>query len=133
MKTYIGLKQIMAEPQSYAAAHPLVEIAEDRDEPGYKVVYPDGYESWSPQAVFEEAYREIDGAPFSIALEGIKRGEKWTRSGWNGPGQWIAAQIPDEHSKMGAPYIYISPVGGALVPWLASQGDMLGEDWVKVG
>jgi len=49
MKTYIGTKFIKAEPQP--------KDGED----GYKVVYPDGYESWSPKAVFEEAYYELPG------------------------------------------------------------------------
>ena len=31
--------------------------SEDAD--GYMVVYPDGYKSWSPKRVFEEAYREV--------------------------------------------------------------------------
>lgn len=35
---------------------PLLE--EDRA-PGYMVKYPDGYVSWSPKAVFEDAYREL--------------------------------------------------------------------------
>ncbi len=47
MKSYVGAKIIQAEPQ------------EKDGQPGYKVVYPDNYVSWSPKAVFEEAYREI--------------------------------------------------------------------------
>jgi hypothetical protein len=42
---------------------------------------------------------------------------------------WIAIQIPDANSKMGLPYIYMSTVTGQLVPWLASQTDMLAKDW----
>lgn len=30
------------------------------------------------------------------------------------------------------PYIYIVPVGGARVPWVASQPDLLEKDWVVV-
>ena len=52
------------------------------------------------------------------------------RKGWNGKGQWIALQVPDEHSKMGLPYIYICTVDGKLVPWCASQTDILAEDWL---
>lgn len=66
---------------------------------------------------------------FSDALTAVKSGSKITRTGWNGTGQWVALQVPDEHSKMGRPYLYISPVGGGLVPWLASQTDLLAEDW----
>ena len=37
--------------------------------PGYKVKYKDGYESWSPKEVFEEAYRELDCLDFINATE----------------------------------------------------------------
>lgn len=47
MKHYIGIKHIQAEPQ------------EKDGKPGYKVVYPDGYVSWSPKEVFDEAYCEV--------------------------------------------------------------------------
>lgn len=66
---------------------------------------------------------------FSKALEHIKVGLKLTRIGWNGPEQYIELQVPDEHSKMTLPYIYIRTVQGDLVPWLASQTDILAIDW----
>ena len=58
--------------------------------------------------------------------------KKFSRTGWNGKGMWISLQTPDEHSKMGLPYIYMKTVGGELVPWLASQTDMLADDWGMV-
>lgn len=69
---------------------------------------------------------------FSEALEQLKAGRRLTRTGWNGPGQYIALQRPDLGSKMTLPYIYIRTVSGALVPWLASQTDLLAEDWEVV-
>jgi hypothetical protein len=66
---------------------------------------------------------------FGQAIEAMKAGAKVTREGWNGKGMWLALQVPDQHSKMQQPYIYMCPVGGKLVPWLASQSDMLAEDW----
>lgn len=66
---------------------------------------------------------------FGQAIEQMKTGAKVTREGWNGKGMWLALQVPDQHSKMQQPYIYMCPVGGKLVPWLASQSDMLAEDW----
>lgn len=47
MKNYMGIKMIEAEPKEMSG----------RD--GYRVRYPDGYESWSPADVFEKAYMEI--------------------------------------------------------------------------
>ncbi len=69
---------------------------------------------------------------FSDALASLKIGKRLTRSGWNGPGQFIEMQRPDEHSKMSLPYVYIRTVQGDLVPWLASQGDLMAEDWKVV-
>lgn len=61
-----------------------------------------------------------------------KATSRFARKGWNGPGQYIQLQIPDEYSKMGLPYFYICTVQGKLVPWLASQTDMLADDWMVV-
>ena len=66
---------------------------------------------------------------FGQAIEAMKMGSKVARDGWNGKGMWIALQVPDQHSKMQRPYIYMCPVGGELVPWVASQSDMLANDW----
>jgi hypothetical protein len=69
---------------------------------------------------------------FGQALSALLEGRKVDRIHWNGPGQWLALQVPDEHSKMTLPYIYISTVTGDLVPWLASQTDALATDWREV-
>ncbi len=86
---------------------------------------------------------------FGAALQELKRGNKVARSGWNGKGLWIELQTPDVHSKMTLPYIYLNYPGGnvpsdapgcavtaaspypegARVPWLASQTDILADDW----
>lgn len=70
MKTYIGTKIVQAEPALRitgpwckkvivpVASEPVIQPG-DKVEEGYKVVYKDGYESWSPKSVFEEAYREF--------------------------------------------------------------------------
>lgn len=81
---------------------------------------------------------------FSDALYHLKNGKKLTRLGWNGKGLFITLQVPDENSKMTRPYIYITtPVGSTnqfgqandkeqRVPWLASQTDLMAEDWEVV-
>jgi hypothetical protein len=74
---------------------------------------------------------------FSSALSLLKstpgpNGAKVAREGWNGKGMHIQLQRPDEHSKMTLPYIYMKTVDGHLVPWLASQTDLLAEDWMVV-
>ena len=78
---------------------------------------------------------------FGKALEALKEGKKVARRGWNGKGIYIELQRPDAHSKMTLPYIYIVTNGlvtdnpeapKGVVPWLASQTDMLAEDWEVV-
>jgi hypothetical protein len=120
---------------------------------GYKVVYEDCYESWSPKDVFEKAYRKVDGLTFGDAIEALKKGKKVTRRGWNGKGMFLwlkpATTIKSEWCKdellksivddnggeilaLGTVCMYTHDSSGyhaILTGWLASQTDMLSEDW----
>ena len=75
---------------------------------------------------------------FSEALLRLKEGAKIARTGWNGKGLWLEIQRPDAHSKMTLPYVFMSypddakTTPGARVPWLASQTDLLADDWMEV-
>lgn len=127
MHTFIGTKQIQAEPQ-------------ERDgKPGYRVRYADGYESWSPAAEFEKAYQSVTlGMSFGAALFALKAGERVARIGWNGKGMWLALIHPGNaiFKQFGAalpmlPCIGMKTATGEMCPgWLASQTDMLAEDWM---
>lgn len=75
----------------------------------------------------------MEHTTFGWALEQLRSGNQVTRAGWNGKGQFVELQVPDEHSKMTLPYLYIVTVTGHRVPWLASQTDMLADDWFVVG
>lgn len=66
------------------------------------------------------------------AIDNLRNGNRVNRKGWNGPGQWLELQTPDESSKMTLPYISTRTVQGDLVPWLASQTDILADDWQRV-
>lgn len=63
MRTYIGTKKIQAEPLNLGDYNTLrgwtIPADENPMREGYKVVYPDGYVSWSPKEIFEEAYHEL--------------------------------------------------------------------------
>lgn len=72
----------------------------------------------------------IYGRSFGDAILALKAGQRVARDGWNGKNMWLGLQVPDANSKMGLPYIYMSTVSGQLVPWLASQTDVLANDWV---
>ena len=75
---------------------------------------------------------------FGTALQAAKSGGKIARSGWNGKGLWVELQTPGAHSKMTLPYLFLNypadseHTPGARVPWLASQTDILAEDWHQV-
>jgi hypothetical protein len=75
---------------------------------------------------------------FSVALDAVKQGSSIQRAGWNGSGLLVKAQFPDEHSKMTLPYLYIEypadakNTPGARCPWLASQTDIMSDDWIVV-
>lgn len=81
---------------------------------------------------------------FGKALEFLKKGQRIAREGWHGKDMYLELQKPDKNSKMTLPYIYIGipcqncaeadeePSGFNLVPWLASQTDILANDWFVV-
>lgn len=75
-------------------------------------------------------YNDIGG--FGAAIDHLEQGLYVSRRGWNGKGMWLGLQKPDTHSKMTLPYIYMCTADGDLVPWLASQTDMLAKDWQNV-
>ncbi len=143
MEKYIGTKIIEAEPMTSEEFNEAIRqlFYSGNDKRGYKVKYEDGYISWSPKDVFEKAYRATTGMTFGLAIEAMRQGKKVARKGWNGKGIFVELQVPDEYSKMTQPYIYIDTLGlhtnnpkapKGRVPWLASQTDMLSDDWEVV-
>ena len=109
-----------------------------------------GYVSWSPKDVFERAYKPTEGMTFGLALEALKKGCKVARKGWNGKGMWLIL-VPGQKEvalRQGTPYgdalaltsceilphidMWTTNAYGrrAMLPgWLASQTDMLSDDW----
>lgn len=77
---------------------------------------------------------------FGWALSLLKDGRRMARSGWNGKGMWIYLCVPDGDYTLEVtgktygrlPYIYMKTADDKLVPWLASQTDVLAEDWEEV-
>ena len=151
MKRYIGTKLINAKPMSRAEYNAIrgwvVPADENPNDAGYLVEYVDGgkanhpdfagYISWSPADVFGRAYRQVVGMSFGDAIAALKAGQKVARAGWNGKGMWIGV-----HSEGGTfvreacgseftyrDYIVMKTVDNQLVPWTASQTDVLADDW----
>ncbi|PNQ81624.1 DUF2829 domain-containing protein [Paenibacillus sp. F4] len=86
---------------------------------------------------------------FGQAIEALKNGKKVARAGWNGKGMWLGlvkadnyivfeapfgdGQATDENIPEGLlPWIGMKTADGKFVPWLASQTDILAEDWEVV-
>lgn len=148
MKKYIGTKMIEAKPMNRGDYNKYRgwTIPEDENpaDEGYFVKYSDGYESWSPKKQFEEAYRDCKSMTFGIALELLKKGCKVAREGWNGKEQYIQLAtsisyksaddeiVNCEHDAIGNKAIAFVGTSGVQMGWLASQADMLAEDWVVV-
>jgi hypothetical protein len=133
-----------------------VPADENPADAGYLVEYLDGgkgntdtyagYVSWSPSEVFDRAYRKCDGMTFGQAIEALKVGQKVARAGWNGKGMFLyyvpAAEYPASRNTLGTmvgffpndmvpygAYIAMKTAQNNVVPWLASQTDVLAEDW----
>jgi hypothetical protein len=70
MERYIGTKVVLAEPCAKdSASGKLLRPGDETTGPvlpGYKVVYEDGYESWSPKGTFERAYRLVTQAELDL-------------------------------------------------------------------
>ena len=153
-ETYIGTKLIKAEDMTRAEYNAFrgweLPADENGDDEGYLVEYLDGgkpntsthvgYVSWSPKEQFDNAYRKTTGMPFGLAVEAAKNGKKVARAGWNGKGMFLIYIFPyinDQYTvieKDGivgtlAPYIAMKTADNQLVPWLASQTDILANDW----
>lgn len=89
---------------------------------------------------------------FGKAIEALKNGERVARKGWNGKGMWLAltkgSTIASEHARSGAvlaaanagaksitinDHIDMKTADGSVCcGWLASQSDMLSDDWLIV-
>jgi hypothetical protein len=73
---------------------------------------------------------------FGDALHELKAGRRVAREGWNGNGMHLEAQVPDEHSKMTHPYLFMTipecQEGTRLLPWQPAQVDIFAGDWVVV-
>ena len=161
MKQYLGVKLIHAKPMTRLEYNSFrgwdVPTDENPNDAGYLVEYLDGgqantkeytgYVSWSPKGVFERAYQPTDGLSFGLAVEAMKMGYKVTREGWNGKGMFLyyvgadyymakteaAKSFYGENSMVPyRAYIAMKTVTNEVVPWVASQSDILENDWMIV-
>ena len=160
-KTYEGTKRVHAHPMNRGEYNAYrgweVPADENPDDLGYLVEYLDGgksnhaahagYISWSPKAQFDAAYRPTTGMTFGLAIEVLKAGKRVARAGWNGKGMFIFLVPGSTFTVNREPLLSILGEGkevkyhghidmktadGMIVPWLASQTDILADDWTVV-
>lgn len=148
MDKYIGTKFIEAKPMNLGDYNLYrgwkIPDNENPNREGYLVKYQDGYESWSPSEVFESSYDLSCCLSFGLATELMKKGCKVAREGWNGKNQYIELAtcisytnssgeiINCNHDAIGNKAIAFVGTSGVQIGWLASQADMLANDWVVV-
>jgi hypothetical protein len=96
------------------------------------------------EAYLETMFPTSEEMPFGFALEWAKIGKRITRASWNGPGQWVRLFNPYSDKEFGfmekggapfdsgtpMPFLAIHTTHNQFVPWLASQTDMLEDDWM---
>jgi len=151
MKMYIGSKIVGAKPMDRKEYNDFrgwgMPKDEDGTDEGYLVQYQDGYISWCPKTQFEDANRKTSGLSFGLALEALKKGHKVARKGWNGKDMFLFL-VPGSTFKVNRPpllgiyeegkeidyhaHIDMKTVDNKVVPWLASQTDMLSDDWLII-
>lgn len=85
---------------------------------------------------------------FGQAVRLLKQGRRVTRSGWNGKGMFVyyvpAASYPAQRNTAGTmigmfpddmvpyrDYLAMKTAQGDVVPWVASQSDILADDWER--
>lgn len=82
----------------------------------------------------------LENYDFGQAIAALKSGIRVARRGWNGKDMWIKLCRPEGDYTLESdgktygrlPYIYMKTADDKLVPWLASQTDVLAEDWFVV-
>lgn len=100
-------------------------------------------ENWKV-AEDEEIHLDVHTFTFGEAIRRLKTGQKVARKGWNGKKQYIQLAtgisyktgddeiVNCEHDAIGNKAIAFVGTSGVQMGWLASQADMLAEDWIVV-
>lgn len=154
MKQYIGSKIVNAVPEfrchrpghvfQYVPVGYIVPAGWEAED-GYRIEYEDGYRSWCPKEVFEAAYRETTGMSFGLALEAVKKGKRVARAGWNGKGMYVflangveffteadISEFDDQDVEVSDLLVLRTAQETFQPGWLATQSDMLADDWFIV-
>lgn len=158
MEKYYGTKEIIATPMTRLEYNKYrgweLPADENGADAGYLVEYTNGgnpnvkghkgYVSWSPKNVFEESYQSNGNMSFGHAILALKSGRRVKRAGWNGKkmflfmtkGRKVSNDQQLSFAFFNTPEVVLkdhidmcNAKGEYVSGWLASQGDMLAEDW----
>ena len=103
-----------------------------------------GFTSWASKTDFEKEFRPAENMSFGQAIEAAKQGKQIARRGWNGKGQYVELasciayidpfgyKVNADHAAAGNRAFAFVGTSGVQLGWLASQADMLAEDWYIV-
>jgi hypothetical protein len=97
----------------------------------------EGYVSWTPKQVFDEAYHSLlDSLPFGLAVELAKQGFSVARRDWLVSGLKVRMQQPSTGSDMTHNYLYLQYPAMSIhgnsfnkMPWIPLQADVFSSDW----
>jgi hypothetical protein len=154
MNKYIGLKILQhAEPMTHGeyaldkfgknnAIHTTDFSKQNNDSVGYKVVYKDGYVSWSPKDAFEAAYRPITDLTFGFAIEAARAGHRVVRRSWGNTNSFVyyvpageyktqteaAKQAFGDTASYDA-YLAVLLPNGKVTTFIPGMDSILAEDW----
>lgn len=77
-------------------------------------------------------FKKQEEMDIGAAVKWTRHGATVTREGWNGKSMWVAMMAAgtsdDEESGFGN-FLYMKTAQNTLVPWVASQTDLLAQDW----
>ena len=146
MKRYIGTKIIKARPMTRGDYNDYrgwqIPADEDPLDEGYLMEYENGHVQWLPKEMFETDYKECNAMTFGFAIEAMKKGKKVARKGWNGKGMYlfkspkVGCQMHKQYTGKDIndlqEFIVMKAADETLVPCLASQTDVLAEDWMII-
>lgn len=111
--------------------------------------------AWWAKREFDAVTHPVYDMTFGMAVGAMKRGFKVARKGWNDKGMWLSIPLADGEREVPAskvwgsaneayahqnggtvkvmPYVTMKNADGSIVMgWLASQTDMLSEDWYLI-
>lgn len=153
---YRGSMNVEAEPSwkiRYDSRRPVVGkddeipsvLADLPREDGYSVTLPDGDRVWIKRETFHEYFQPlITTMNFGQAIAAARDGKRIARRGWNGKRQYVELAtcisyrnregeiVNVDHAAIGNAALAFVGTSGVQLGWLASQADMLADDWYIV-